>query len=252
MQHSYILEFHKWKRLLVIVFLAFFTAVIIWFGQGGSFSVFTSKESAALTKGNSNETDIALTFNISWGEEKVYDILEQLDANQVQATFFISGEWAERHPDILKEITEGEHEIGMLGYRYKSYLEQDIEQVRKDLIYAKEVFGKLGYKEIDLLRAPSGHLNKEIITLAETLDFKVIHWSVNPNDWENPGTQVIIDSIMKETKNGDILLLHASDAVKQTANALETIIPGLKGKGFEFVSISELNNQAHAKSKLAD
>ena len=64
--------------------------------------------------------------------------------------------------------------------------------------------------------------------------------------------EVIVDTIMKETTNGDVLLLHASDSVKQTAAALETILPGLKNKGFTFVPISELMSQAHADIEIVE
>ncbi|WP_164670719.1 polysaccharide deacetylase family sporulation protein PdaB [Virgibacillus doumboii] len=252
MDHFYVLRFHKWKRWLIVMLFAFFTAAFLWFQSDGAFSAFSKEEPTALTKGDANEPNIALTFNISWGEEKVHDILKDLKQKQVQATFFVSGEWAERHPKILEKITEGEHELGMLGYRYKSYLDQELDAVRKDLAHAKEVFGKLGYEDIELLRPPSGHFNKEIIKLAEEMGFKVIHWNVNPNDWKNPGTQKITNIVMKQTSNGDIILMHASDSVKQTGKALQTILPGLKNKGFQFVSISELINQAHAESKIVE
>ncbi|SET85334.1 polysaccharide deacetylase family sporulation protein PdaB [Oceanobacillus limi] len=252
MQHFYVLRFKNWKKLLVVLAFAFFAATFLSFERDGAFSIFSQDQSVALTKGNADEPDISLTFNISWGEEKVHDILKQLNQNQVQATFFVSGEWAERHPDILKKITDDEHEIGMLGYRYKSYLEQDIEEVRKDLLQAKETFRKLGYEDLELVRAPNGHFNEEVIELAESLGNKVIHWNVNPNDWKNPGTQQIVDHIMEKTANGDIILMHASDSAKQTAESLKTILPGLKNKGFDFATISELINQAHAESEIVD
>src|SRR5690625_1986858 len=137
----------------------------------------------------------------------------------------------------------------MLGYRYKSYLDQEIDQVRKDLYYAQEIFKKLGYPNIELLRTPSGHFNKEIIALAGQLGYKVIHWNINPHDWKNPGTDIIVNTVMEKTTNGDILLLHASDSVKQTAKALQTVLPGLKNKGLEFVTISELYSQARAEER---
>ena len=253
MNDFYVWHFRKWKRFLTIIVLALLVSVFLLSESNGTFSAFSSSdESAAFVKGNTKENNIALTFNISWGEEKVYNILKQLKSHNVQATFFVSGEWAERHPDILKKIKEGNHELGMLGYRYKSYLDQEIEQVKKDMLYAKEIFGKKGYEHITLMRAPSGQINKDIIKMAESLGLKVIHWGVDADDWENPGTKEIVDTVMKETSNGDIILLHASDSVKQTAEALDTILPGLKNKGFNFVTVSELYNQAHPKAKLSE
>src|SRR5690625_3439346 len=104
MSFFYVWSFNRWKRWSVVVLLALFTAIFLWMNQFGALTVFTKDEPTALVKGNSEETDIAITFNISWGEEKVYDILAELEKNQIQATFFISGEWAERHPEILDKI----------------------------------------------------------------------------------------------------------------------------------------------------
>ena len=70
-------------RWVTIILFALFAAVFIWFERDGSFSVFlkSKDESVALTKGSEDETNIALTFNISWGKEKVDDILKKLKEN---------------------------------------------------------------------------------------------------------------------------------------------------------------------------
>ncbi|HEY4600526.1 MAG TPA: polysaccharide deacetylase family sporulation protein PdaB [Cerasibacillus sp.] len=252
MGHFYVWRLDKWKYVGVLFLITFVLGILLYTTQGNLLFVFSNQETAVLVKGNDQESDIALTFNISWGEERAHHILEELKNHQVRATFFVSGEWAERHPDIVKKIVEDEHEVGMLGYRYKSYIEQDITQVRKDLNYAKDIFKKLELPDINLLRTPNGHFNEEVIDLAEKLDLKVAHWNVNPHDWKNPGVDQIVDTVMKETSNGDIILLHASDSVKQTRDALKTILPGLKNKGFSFVTISEMMNQAKAKAKLVE
>lgn len=207
-------------------------------------------EPTVFLKGDEKEKNIALTFNISWGEKRVEEILQVLKENDVQATFFVSGEWAERHPQILKKITDDSHELGMLGYRYKNYLEQEIGQVRKDLIYAREIFRKLGYEEVKLLRTPSGEFNKEIVELAKSLNFQIVHWSVNTFDWERPGTDAIIKTTLNDTGNGDVILMHASDSASQTADALKVILPALKNKKFHFAPISELINQVNTEEKI--
>ncbi|WP_308422093.1 polysaccharide deacetylase family sporulation protein PdaB [Pontibacillus salipaludis] len=249
MQHFYAWNGNRIKKWGLVVIAALFCSIFLWVEKDNAFSVFsTDKGPRALISSNTKGKDVAITFNISWGQEEVFPILESLKKNNVKATFFVSGEWAEKHPDILKEITESKHDLGMMGYRYKSYAKQDIAQVKKDLLYAREVFKKLGYEEMDLLRPPHGHFNKEVLTLAEDLGFKVVQWSINPEDYKNPGTQTIVDEIMKETSGGDIIVLHASDSVKQTNEALKTVLPGLKQKGYEFVSISEMISKTEAKS----
>ncbi|WLV24848.1 polysaccharide deacetylase family sporulation protein PdaB [Aciduricibacillus chroicocephali] len=252
MGHFYVWHWKRWKRWIAVMLFSMCAATFLWFGQGGSFSVFLNQTPAALAKGNKSEKAAALTFNISWGEKRADDILDKLKEKNVQATFFISGEWAERHPDTVKRILDEKHELGMMGYSYKSYLEQEIDEVRADLNKAKETFAKLNLENITLLRPPNGHFNKEIIKLAEDMGFTVVHWSLNPNDWKNPGTDVLIDEVMSKTSNGDIVLLHASDSARQTADALNTILPGLKNKGLRLIVISEMIRQAEAKSALVD
>lgn len=250
MQHFYVLKIGKFKRITIIILIALFTAIFLWSERNGIYTAFSKAEPTVFSKGDQNEDKIALTFNISWGDEKVYDILKELETNQVQATFFVSGEWAEKHPDIIKEISERKHQLGMLGYRYKSYLEQEIEAVRKDLHLAQEIFTKMGYEDVTYLRTPSGHFNEEVIALAKQMELTVVHWNLNTNDWKNPGTQNIVDTVMKQTTNGDVILLHASDAAKQTAKALQTILPALTNKGFELVTISELMSQIDSQPEI--
>ncbi|MBN9656087.1 polysaccharide deacetylase family sporulation protein PdaB [Halobacillus sp. GSS1] len=240
------MSFYTWKaermkRYGVVVALAFFCALFLWIGQWSQLPVFSNEgEPRALTQGSDKNSNVALTFNISWGTEKVHDVLKQLEANKAQATFFVSGEWAERHPDIIKAIHEGKHEIGMMGYKYESYLERKPAQVQQDMNQAKEAFEKLGFEEIKWIRPPHGHMDKEVLKLIENEGMQAVQWSINPRDWENPGTNTIIDTVLNEGSEGDIILMHASDSVKQTAKALEVILPGLKQKGLKFVSITEL------------
>lgn len=252
MQSFFVIDLTKWKRWAFIACFVILATTFLWMERESALSMFQEDKPVALTRGDKDNEAIALTFNISWGNEKVHDILEQLKKHEVHATFFVSGEWAERHPDILEKITEGKHELGMLGYRYKSYVDQELEQVQKDLQYAKEVFNKLGYEDMRLLRTPSGHFNKEIIKLAESLNFQIIHWNINPNDWKNPGVNVIAQDTIEKTSNGDILLLHASDAAKQTAEALDIMLPALKKKDFQFISISEMIHQTESNLKSVD
>lgn len=235
------------KQVGLVLALALFTALFFWVEIRSDFAVFfTQDKPSALTKGSPEDNNIALTFNITWGDTMVDPILEQLDKHEVTATFFLLGEWVKHHPDIVERIESGGHEIGMLGYHYKSYLEQKPEEIKKDINMARDIFNTIGFEDMRLLRTPSGHLNEEVLELATNQGYDVIQWNVNPRDWENPGTDKIIEHVMSNTSNGDIILMHASDSVKHTPTALETILPNLKQDGFKFVTISELISRSEA------
>lgn len=243
------LKLSQIKKYLILTTFGLIILTTIFIAGNKGIPAFSSEDSpSALMKGNENLNEVALTFNITWGDEMLEPILQRLESKNVSATFFLLGEWAEHHPHLVDLIVDNGHEIGMLGYRYKSYLKQDINEVRSDLYRAKDTFTKLGYPDLTLLRTPSGHLNQEVLKTAINQGFDVIDWGVNPNDWQTPGVKKIVDDVISATANGDIILMHASDSATQTAEALKVILPGLQNNGLEFVTISELITQAEIET----
>lgn len=217
---------------------AFFTAFFMYMENIFHLAVFTAKDGPkAIYKG---EKDVAMSFNIGWGDEKAEPIIDTLKKENVKsATFFLSGSWAERHPDIVDRIVKEGYEVGILGYSYQDYSELEDAKIRKDLLLAQEAFKKLNVKGIELVRAPTGHFDQRSLKIATQYGYTFVHWSIDSKDWTNPGVDEILKNVAK-AKNGDIILLHASDSAKQTAKALPEIINELRGKGLKFVSVSEM------------
>lgn len=251
MNYFYSFDFRKKRRRRF--YIIFFSIAVVLFTIMNYTSLLNRQhEPTVLLKGSEKENNIALTFNISWGENKIVEIIDVLKEHDIQATFFASGEWAERNPDLLTLITDNEHELGMLGYRYQNYVEQKVDDVRRDLHYAQDIFRKLGYEDITLLRTPTGKFNSDIVDLAKNLNYNIVHWTVNTFDWERPGVNEIVNKTLEETGSGDIILMHASDSAEQTADALNEIIPALKNKSFNFVSITSLKNEVNPKTELIE
>lgn len=234
------------KHLLLIMIAAFFTAFFMYMENIFQLAVFTAKDGPkAIYKG---EKDVALTFNIGWGDEKAEPILDMLRKENVKsATFFLSGSWAERHPELVDRIVKEGFEIGMLGYSYQDYKELEDAKIRKDLLLAQEVFKKLNIKGIELARAPTGHFDQRSLKIANQYGYTIVHWSVDSKDWTNPGVDEILTNISK-AKKGDIILLHASDSAKQTAKALPSVLGELRSKGLKLVSVSEMIANGNVQS----
>lgn len=236
------------KQGLLIIVVSFFTA-LFFFSQ--SFihapAVFTTKDGPkAIYKG---EKEIALTFNIGWGDVQAEPILDVLSKEDVRsATFFLSGSWAESHPDTVKKIKEMGFEIGTLGYAYEDYTEMDDNKVRRDITRSLDVLKKLDIKEIKLLRSPTGHFDKRTLAIADQLGLTVVHWSLNSQDWKNPGIEEIVNNV-KKAKAGEIILMHASDSAIQTAKALPKVISTIRGKG-ELTTITDMIANGKVKTTL--
>lgn len=194
----------------------------------------------AIAKVQTEDKVCALTFDISWGDKYAPSILDTLKGNNVQATFFIMGPWAVKYPDIARRIAMEGHEIGSHGYKHENYGEKTDEWVRNDVQKAHAQIKEITGREASLLRPPNGHYSKKSVQVTEELGYKTVIWDADSLDWKNPGTEVVIKRVLTKTKPGSIILLHASDTPKQTAEALPVIIEGLKNQGYTFMTVGEL------------
>ncbi|WP_066321415.1 polysaccharide deacetylase family sporulation protein PdaB [Bacillus sp. FJAT-29814] len=247
MNFFYVVNGKALKNVTLVLIAAFFTAWFMYIENLSQIPVFSAKdEPKAVYRG---EKDLALTFNIGWGDEKAEPILDVLKKENVKsATFFLSGSWAERHPDIVSRIQKEGYEIGILGYNYEDYSELEDTKVARDILKAQEAFKKLNVKDIKLVRAPTGHFDKRTLKTAKRLGYTVVHWSMDSKDWQNPGVEKIVENT-KDAGNGEIILLHASDSAKQTANAIPLILQNIRQKGLKIVTVSEMIANGEVSSK---
>lgn len=254
MNFFYILSSKRIKQTLIILFASLFTASILYMEKGNIAPAFsTDNGPRVIYTGEKSERAIALTFNIGWGDTKALPIIDALKKEGVtDATFFLSASWAERHPDIVERIVKDGHEIGIMGYDYKNYKELEDAQIKKEIYKAQDVFKKLGVKPASFIRTPDGNFDSRVVKVADSLGYTLVHWSIDSNDWNNPGVAKITSNVLDKVKGGDIILLHASDSAKQTAQALPTIIKGIKEKGLSFVTVSDMLNNADVKSEVVE
>lgn len=246
MNFFFVLNAKSIKQVLVIMIAAFFTAWFFYTENLVQLPAFSAKDGPkAIYKG---DKDLALTFNIGWGDEKAEPILDILKKEDVgSATFFLSGSWAERHPDLVSRMVKEGYEIGILGYEYKDYTDLEDDKIRRDIMKAQEAFKKLNVKNIELLRAPTGHFDQRTLKIAERLGYTVVHWSLDTKDWTNPGTAAIVENA-SQAKRGDILLMHASDSAKQTAEALPLVLKDIRAKKLKLITVSEMIANGDSKS----
>ncbi|HEX6922535.1 MAG TPA: polysaccharide deacetylase family sporulation protein PdaB [Bacillales bacterium] len=250
MKFFWIVNGQKLKKTLLIVVSAFVAAAIA-FMNSEELPVFsTSSGPRAISKVDTEKKQVALTFDIGWGDIRAKPILKVLEKKEVQATFFVSGSWTEHHPKIAKKIVTQKNEIASHGFGHKNYRSMEEADIRKDILLAREAIKKATGQKTSLLRPPNGSFNEKILKIAESLGYTVIDSSVNSRDITNPGAKKIVRNVVEPASPGDIILMHASDSTKQTGKALPAIIEKLKDEGFSFVTVSKLLSNAETKSEL--
>ncbi|MCG7380739.1 polysaccharide deacetylase family sporulation protein PdaB [Paenibacillus sp. ACRSA] len=247
MNSFYVFSGKKIKRYLIVLAAAVFAIGIIYL-ESGNVSVFSEDTPSAVYSVPTEKKVIALTFDISWGDKRTEPILKVLKENKIEkATFFLSSPWSKTHPEIVNSIKEAGYEIGSHGHRHENYSSLTEEEIRKEISTAHSILTDLTGKEPNLLRLPNGDFDKRVLQVASNLNYQVVQWDTDSQDWKNPGVQAIVDRVVSKAHPGDIVLLHASDSSKQTHEALPVIIDKLRNQGYKFVTVSELLNHSSTK-----
>jgi len=245
----YVMNGRRLKRYFIVCVGVLFAAGVIY-AEKDNVTVFAPEQPAAIYSVPTDKKIVALTFDISWGEKKTEPILNVLKEKNVnKATFFLSSPWAQTHPEIVKKIIEDGFEIGSHGHKHDNYSKFSDEEIRKQIQTAHTILSQVTGKTPKLLRLPNGDFDKRVLRIAEELNYKVIQWDTDSLDWMNIGTAKIVNRVVSKAHPGDIILMHASDSAKQTAEALPAIIDQLREKGYQFVTVSDLLAQTEVQGK---
>lgn len=250
MNYFYVVNGKKLKQAFIIMIGIIFAIGIIY-SERDNVSVFSQNEPAAIYSVQTDKKVIALTFDISWGDTRTDPILKILEDKGVKkATFFLSSPWAKDHQEIVNHIVKGGWEIGSHGHKHVNYssLNTD-EEIKAQITTAHQILRDVTGQTPNLIRLPNGDFDKRVLRIANELNYNVIQWDTDSLDWMNKGVDNIINRVVTKAHPGDIVLLHASDSVKQTHEALPVIIDQLRAKGYEFVTVSELLKQTQVENK---
>ncbi|WP_422658432.1 polysaccharide deacetylase family sporulation protein PdaB [Paenibacillus sp. EC2-1] len=247
MNFFYVLNGKKIKRFFFVFAAAIFAVGVIYV-ESDNISVFSESSPSAIYSVSTDKKQIALTFDISWGEKRTEPILQVLkDKNVPKATFFLSAPWSKSHPDIVNQIKDGGFEIGSHGFKHDNYSTLSDEEIRKQISQAHTILTAMTGQEPKLIRMPNGDFDKRVLNIADSLKYTVIQWDTDSQDWKNIGVDKIVDRVVSKAHPGDIVLLHASDSSLQTHEALPKIIDELRRQGYEFVTVTDLLQQSTAK-----
>ena len=184
-----------------------------------------------------DKRQVALTFDVSWGEKTLPLVLPILREHEVRCTFFLSGPWSERHPEAVRAIVEDGHEIASHGHKHDNLSRSNGDQIAKNISTAHEILLGLSGQTPIFFRPPNGDYDDLVVGAARQLGYETVIWSVDSLDWKNPGVDFMIDRVLKQVFRGAILLFHASDSCEQTHLALPDIIAGLKEGDYELVTL---------------
>lgn len=192
---------------------------------------------------------VALTFDDGPYPPYTDELLEVLRQKNVQATFFMIGEQAEKYPELVAQTSAAGHEVALHAMRHRDFLKLTAEEQQQNITDGKAVLEKLSGQKITLMRPPHGFRDWAVMSTLATNGLKAVNWSVIPRDWTQPGVEEIVDKVLQQVTPGAIILLHDGDSPaykasrEQTVKAVAIIIDKLRADGYNFVTVGELLNK---------
>lgn len=203
-------------------------------GMGQSAAVQVS-ENSSIRAEKTITAKVALTFDD--GPHPVYtpQLLDGLKECGVHATFFVVGKNILGNEALLKRMETEGHLIGNHTYSHVKLSELDIARACAEVEKTNALICEVTGKEPEFIRPPFGEWKKAMECSFEMIP---VLWDVDPLDWTTKNTALVVERVLKDTKAGDIILLH--DYYQSSVDAALEIVDALTERGYKFVTVDEL------------
>jgi peptidoglycan-N-acetylglucosamine deacetylase len=188
----------------------------------------------------------ALTFDDGPHPEYTPLLLHILERCQARATFFMVGESAQRHPELVRRVAQAGHVIGNHSWDHPSFPSLRRHERQKQIRACEQVLAPYGKR---FFRPPYGAEDVSSHLDALWLRYQVVKWSLDAEDWVEHDPAWMAEVLARGIQPGSIVLLHdaifASEQESPQCNrepmlaALTLFLEGLDGP-FAFLTIPEL------------
>lgn len=196
------------------------------------------KENQVIRNGAVGSKKLSFSCNVDWGEDVIPQMLDIFKKENIHITFYVTGRWAENHPDLLKQMYAAGHEIQNHGYGHKLCTKVSIGTAKEEILKTEAaILDAIGVKTT-VFAPPSGDCDDSTIALCNELGYKLVLWSSDTIDWRADSTaDVIKERILKKPLDGAIVLMHPKP---ETVKALPGLIKEIKAQGIEIVPFYKL------------
>ena len=178
---------------------------------------------------------VALTFDDGPNARYTEALLDGLKEREVRASFFLVGQCIEGNEDTVRRMAEEGHLIGVHCMEHRDLTREPEEEAVRQLMDTAAMIGAVTGRTPEYIRPPFGKWSSG---LQEAVPMETVLWSVDSLDWKLQDTDRIVRRVLKDTEDGDIILMH--DEFQTSVEAAMEIIDNLLAKGYTFVTVDEL------------
>ncbi|MFG3442030.1 polysaccharide deacetylase family protein [Nonomuraea sp. NPDC047897] len=180
---------------------------------------------------------IALTFDDGPGKY-AGTLLDTLKKYNAKATFFLEGQYVKSRPSYVKRMAEEGHELGNHSYKHPKFTEIEPWAIRSEIKKTQDEVKKAAGVEPKILRPPYGLADLQVTEVAAEFDMPIVLWTAGSRDWDTKNVEAIKKQTLEIAEQDGIILMH--DWVKQTVDAMPSIVKTLQSRGYHLVTVSEV------------
>jgi len=200
-----------------------------------------------ITRGSRQHPRVALTFDDGPDPEVTPAVLDALATANARGTFFAIGRYLERYGNLAQRIADEHHELGNHSWQH-SYFQNFYGRSKHeaDLVRSTRIIQQLtGSDRQPLYRPPVGLKSPALARVATAHKLDIVAWSLHSRDTVIRDPQRIAAQLLRRIQAGDIVLLHdghdrEGQHRRRIVEALPLILRGLKERGLEPVTVSEM------------
>lgn len=192
-----------------------------------------------------SKPQIALTFDDGPQSEFTPRLLDVLNKAEVKATFFVIGQYLEKHRQLAEQMVARGHELANHTFSHRlMWRLNDLDMVL-EINKTDHLLRSLNGHKPRFLRPPMGLFSRRVLDIIQQTGYETVIGDVYPRDPHLPGAEKIVTRVMRRVRNGSIIILHDGGNTNQvdrsqTVRAVQYLIPRLRDRGFEFVTLSTL------------
>jgi peptidoglycan/xylan/chitin deacetylase (PgdA/CDA1 family) len=197
-----------------------------------------------LTHGKSTSREVCLTFDDGPHPEYTPALLDVLWSYRVAATFFVVGQQAEKHPDLVGRMAAEGHVIANHSHTHARPEGTTACQLLQEVQATEEVLARVLGLRPRLVRPPYGRATPAKLWKLWRTGHAVVLWNVDPRDFAC-GSSADLRAWFDQhpLRGGDLVLLH--DVCPHAADALPGIIEQARRSGLKFTTAATWAGRAY-------
>ena len=178
---------------------------------------------------------VALTFDDGPWPGTTDALLDGLAQRGVKATFFLIGNQVASQTDTVQRMAEEGHQIGIHSWDHVQLKGLTQWETQHQLDRCRQVLTHLLGPVDFMVRPPYGFVDQNLKAWANA---PIICWDVDTLDWQDQTPDRIVQTILEETRDGSIILMH--DIFPTSVEAALRAVDDLLADGFRLVTLEEL------------